>query len=280
MPLAAVLSLQVHESTFLPTQLGRALRAWTLRQIESIDPTLSQSLHDTQRLPAYTVSDLQGVKREGRQQIRLDPDLDYWFRITALTPAVERALRRVLQERAERARITLLNNPVFWTATTTDHRVHPWAGEESYAALEHRVASSSNLADQITFRFASPVAFKRDSRDCPRPEPSLVFGNLLRRWNTYAPHPMPDLEREDLGRYVTLDDYDLDTELTVFGGSDQEGHVGSRGWARYRLLEGDPQRRRPFHLLAAYTRYTAIGASTAVGFGQTRVVDDEGRDGR
>ncbi len=56
--------------------------------------------------------------------------------------------------------------------------------------VKHSVFSDFIQANQthhnIAFRFSSPTTFKQSRKNYPLPEPSTVFGSLIRKWNDFC----------------------------------------------------------------------------------------------
>lgn len=123
-----------------------------------------------------------------------------------------------------------------------------------------------------TLVFHSPTYFSRNSRCLLTPDPGLILGSYVRRWNDANPAGSPlhvdDVMRRELVKAAELTSYRLST-AEVDSGHDrpQAGFVGS---ATLRLAGGAGTEMAT--LLAALIRFASFagtGAQTTYGFGAT-----------
>lgn len=115
----------------------------------------------------------------------------------------------------------------------------------------------------IALEFFSPTSFKQNQLIQPFPLPELVFGNLLRRWNTFAPVELqfPKLEWQGLTCA-----YELKTQvLHLKGGAE----IGTTGWVRYEFP--NPEQAAFATTLAHFAGFAGVGRKTAMGMGQVRI---------
>lgn len=114
--------------------------------------------------------------------------------------------------------------------------------------------------ETIALKFLSPTSFKQSQTIQPFPLPELVFGNLLRRWNTFAPVELqfPSLEWQGV-----VSAYNLKTRTLTLNGT---AEIGTTGWVRYRF--NDAQQARIATLLAHFAEFAGVGRKTAMGMGQ------------
>lgn len=265
---AIVLYLSTIGPTTVPRMLGMAAHGWLLDWVRQQDPGLADRLHQANALRPFTVSDV--VWNEC-----LPPGLPYSraevpagfagrLRITSLDPALSRLLatrRRSLLERPLRLDEVDL--------TATGMAVSP---------AEHREAGSIGRLDLlrmaappvpeagIDLRFVSPTVFRQNKRDVYLPEPRLVFGSWLQRWNAFAiGDALPEALVEEFEQRVTMVRCDIRPRTVLHKGR----VVGGIGSCRY-LLPADQQLREIAIRLAATSFWSGTGRSTAWGLGQTR----------
>ncbi len=115
----------------------------------------------------------------------------------------------------------------------------------------------------IELQFLSPTSFKQGQRIQPFPLPELVFGSLLRRWNSFAPAALqfPVLEWQGLTCA-----YDLKTQvLHLKGGAE----IGTTGWVRYEFP--NPEQAKVATTLAHFASLAGVGRKTGMGMGQVRM---------
>jgi len=117
--------------------------------------------------------------------------------------------------------------------------------------------------DAIALEFLSPTSFKQNQLIQPFPLPELVFGNLLRRWNTFAPVELqfPNLEWQGV-----VSAYNLKTRTLTLNST---AEIGTTGWVKYRF--NDPQQVKVATILAHFAEFAGVGRKTGMGMGQVRI---------
>jgi CRISPR-associated endoribonuclease Cas6 len=113
----------------------------------------------------------------------------------------------------------------------------------------------------ISFRFHSPTSFKQNNCIQPFPLPELVFSNLLRRWNTFAPAEYHFSKVEWQGMTAA---YDLKTKVI----KKEVTEIGSVGWVKYEFK--NEEQARVATTLANFANFSGVGRKTALGMGQTQ----------
>ena len=170
---------------------GRAAHGLFLALCRDWEPSLSSALHDGDSPRPFSLSPLsEGVGGEG---IR--------FRVALLDGRWEEAMLQAL----ERVR----------NSGTT----YPLAGAEARIAgvrMSAQASYESLLAEagdttRCRLAFASPTLFRRSGVSVVFPQPELVFGSLLRSWNSFSPVQLPSCIPDYLGS-VLISDYSLRTE--------------------------------------------------------------------
>ena len=124
----------------------------------------------------------------------------------------------------------------------------------------------------ITMHFCTATAFSLGSHEyCLFPEPSLLFGGLLRVWNKYAPEQMrkeKQIIREySLSKHIAVTSCRLRHAYLHFPSYVQKGFVGQCTYQ----LQADQLLASHLATLAAFAYYTGAGYKTTMGMGQVRV---------
>jgi CRISPR-associated endoribonuclease Cas6 len=217
-----------------------------------------------------------------REHGRVTPALPYTLRYTALTAPVAAALHAAFAPGA-----TLTFEGVDFTVVAVDdgapggpdtdpHSV--WAGQDDYDALAARfLTPGGGSPDRVwALRFAAPTAFKSQGRTLPLPEPALVFGSLVTRWNAFAPVALPaDGVRRFAETCVVVSRFSLRSAPgwdRTYGGGRRSVRIGAIGKATYRALNPDRYWLAALGLLAAFARYGGVGIVTTMGMGQVRLM--------
>jgi CRISPR-associated endoribonuclease Cas6 len=256
--LAAVLHIQTDRA--LPSWLGRAAQAWLLERIRRAAPKLAETLHDGQPRRPYTIS---GPRGQG---------VDRWLRITSLSADLSALLSDPILPALRGQSLKLAGVEIGIRAVET--ATHAWAGRSDYEALA-RLAFDSESLRAPGFEFSTPTTFHHDGLAVPVPLPSLVYGSLIRAWDSFSPLPLPVPLLPFVERCVGVARHRIATRMVQFGES--ERHVGFIGTARYMIVpqaksglspEEYRQRVQLLDLLTRFAFYSGVGARTAVGMGQ------------
>jgi CRISPR-associated endoribonuclease Cas6 len=281
--LAAVIFLSPLYPATISANLGRAVHAWFLGQVQRADPALAERLHEPNRPRPFTVSSLRGVGPATEGKIALTPKRDYWLRVTSMEATLSRCLlERILP--ALPSEIELAGATFRLKGATCDPAEHAWAGQTTYEALvKEYLLRTGKVEPRLTLQFASPTTFRRTAanssltdsegkaykvagHNVPLPLPGLVFDSYLQRWNAFAPVAFPLEVKRYAEECVAISRYRLQTVLVEFGEVREVGFVGT---CRFTALVPDPYWLRLLHLLAAFAFYSGTGHHTARGMGQT-----------
>lgn len=156
------LRLTLQSDSPLPKDPNRAIHALFFQWIGNASPKLAETLHKADNLP-LTIS--HRILRNNCLEIGIT-----LLSRKLLTPFLL-GISQDLGKQIAIAKIPCLLNPQIDLASTT-----------SYKDLFNKTPDNT-----ISFRFHSPTSFKQNNCIQPFPLPELVFSNLLRRWNTFAP---------------------------------------------------------------------------------------------
>jgi CRISPR-associated endoribonuclease Cas6 len=124
-------------------------------------------------------------------------------------------------------------------------------------------------APRADITFLSPTYFTHSGRSIPLPDPRLVYQSLLRRWNYYAPHAIPDLTAAALFDSLLLTAHNTATTPVTLGPGRR---IGFTGTATYSLQhQADTPTRHAFTALTRLAAIAGIGAQTTHAQGYVRV---------
>ena len=263
MPTAYVFSLRPTVMNGAGGGLGRAAHAAVLGLVGAADPALADRIHADQRVKPLTVSDVQaptaGAGASGHS-----------LRVTLLTPELEALAGAWSCTSVPELHLDGGSWRVDRLAATRVE--HPWAGREGFDELLggalRRVGSG---ARHWTLEFASPVTFRQRGHNQPLPTPELVFCSLLDRWNAVASIPLPEELRAFISNSVAVSRYDLrSAPVTTKNGALQIGGVGR---CTYTTTSRDHYWIACIDTLTRFAFYGGVGAGTARGFGQARLIE-------
>ena len=246
---------------------GHHILSLFLRLVESVSPTLAEELHRDSAVKPFTLSPLLPFRRT-RQPVRNEGE-NIAFRITALDERVFATLADAVWRLPPKAELPLGNIHVRCQSLATTPAQSVWADFTSFEQLRENAATDAKLR----LDFLSATTFRsKGRRNILFPEPSLVFGSLLNRWNAIAgaDHRL-ELPETVMG-LVRTSSYRLATRLLDFG-SYQE--LGFGGQATYGCSDNiSAEYVKTLNTLADFAFYAGVGAKTTMGMGQCRRSED------
>jgi len=252
-----VIHLGASNTGTLPSTLGRAIYAQVLDWFRKGNPEVSEAIHLSQESP-LSLSGLIG--KRCKSGVRAGDE--FYFRIGLLDGSIIDSLLKGL-EQTNSERLCLGNFPFVIRSVDMLPGTDPWVGSSDYALL----AKIPMASDHLTLDFLSPTSFKLKDSQGIQPFPLLesVFGSLQRRWNAFAPEELrlPAMQWKGL-----VSDYELKTHKLKMKKSVE---IGAVGWVRYRFP--DPEQARIATILAHFAFFSGVGRKTAMGMGQTRLID-------
>lgn len=262
--IAIVLEVTPLHDGRLPLHVGNANLAATLSHLARFDADWVALMHDEDAPKPLTCSTLMGPLRREQGMARVRRGERYWLRVTGVTREVSALL----------AVAFLYNPPTVWqltgqqfevVQTICDPTLAPWSGATTYDELWLAPAPQG---DKISLEFASPTAFRSDGMTQTLPQPDLVFGSLLDRWNYLSPLPLDIALRSWCRAAVEASRFDLETIL--FESKQRIKLVGAVGTITYWVRDPQPEGARLLHLLTEFAFYSGVGMKTTMGMGQVR----------
>jgi CRISPR-associated endoribonuclease Cas6 len=269
MPTACIFTLRPEEAATVSPALGRAAHAAVLEQIAAADGGLAARIHADERVKPLTVAPLGALVGRG-DPVQVSPDRVYDLRVTLLAAPLEALAAYWTPEALPRLTI----DDVEWRVerVSADAHAHPWAGRATFDELLGGAMRSAACGSggRWTIEFATPVTFRQGGRNQPLPLPELVFGSLLDRWNALAPLALPDETRAFVADALAVSRFELRSSVApAKGGAIQ---IGSVGRCTYTAISRDRYGLACVEALARFAFYSGVGAGTARGFGQTRLL--------
>ena len=130
----------------------------------------------------------------------------------------------------------------------------PEASRADYEELLGRWEGQA-APQSVTLQFVTPTTFRAGRGEQPFPLPGLVWGSLLRRWNTCSETPLEGAcELFEAG--VVLGNWKGETRRVELGRSRTVGFVGK---FTYRVTAGGPDTCRVLSVLADFAFYAGVG---------------------
>lgn len=260
---ATVLHLTAESGEPLPPGIGHYAHAALLHLVHNEDSLLAQRLHDGARAKPFTLSFLPGSTQGGAPLLR----------VASLDPQLTAVLSRMA---GYSARPIISLGVSHFSVSIADRRsvAALWMGEGTWKQLTW----SYGQERCITILFASATAFSFGKRKIPLPQPDLVFGSLLKKWNTFSPVQLPaDLLGLFKEQLAVSEINNLNTQMLDFGRYKEKGFTGSVTFEA--LGSWGTEELRAFNALADFAFYAGVGYKTTMGMGLTRRITNkaEGR---
>lgn len=262
MPLHAELNIVTHGRIDVYAMGGKAAHGFFLEMVRRRDPDAAQRLHEPSPVKPFTLSVSAPTVRRGNVVTIPEGEM-FRLRITILDDTVlEPVFHAILDALAGHEPFQFSGMPV--TVQTTSDT----APVLRKIAWEKLIKDASISDDLVGLHFVSPTAFRRINDHHLYPEPDLVFGSILRKWNTYADTPLK-MSSETAFSSIRVSRYRLKTQMLRFRGFNQLGFVGQSYYDLKRLSQTD---KSIVSVLARFAQISGVGAKTTMGMGITRQI--------
>lgn len=260
---SVLLTLLPEAEAVIPYGHGHQAYALFLNLLKESEPSLAEELHSSDGLKPVTLSPLQGKFGRAVNGMKIVSQCNYRLRLTFLRSDIfahflDGALRwgdRTIELgpavfRMDRINTVMENTPI--------------ASWRSYKDI----IDNASTERCIELEFISPTAFRSGGkRNVVFPEPQLVFGSYLNRWQAFSPVKL-DSSISSWFENMVVARYKLGTRILHFG-SYQE--VGFTGRCRFEVDKNTPEEAViVLNALADFAFYCGTGAKTTMGMGQTR----------
>ncbi len=267
---AAVIHLEALEDGQIHNATGRGVHGFWFGHWGKVAPQIADEMHGGNELPGYTLSPLMGLPRSKHGgQVEILKGRQVWFRAATLTrPFSEALLEKWLPALQRGTEIQIQNSGWQISGISLREEEHPWAGQAEYRQLAGKNLQDAHPPSRWDFRFGTPTAFHGGAGHFPFPLPHSLAGSWLRRWQAFAPVPLPDDLPELVYRHTVINAYDLRTIPLREG---KRLTVGCVGNFSFRAVKMPPAARAALNLLAQYAFFAGSGHRTTQGMGLTRL---------
>ncbi|MGD9495243.1 MAG: CRISPR system precrRNA processing endoribonuclease RAMP protein Cas6 [Armatimonadota bacterium] len=257
--------------TVFPPFHGRALQGWVYHLLAAGDAAHAAAVHRQAPVP-FTCAELRGARIGDQGLLHIQAGQQLTLRLTTLDVATLRATEAGLAaappEVELRAKGPGAQRPRVLQAVTVDAGL--------VRALTYRDFLDMPGGRHWSLTLHSRTAFSRDGRHMLLPLPELIFANLVRKWNAFAPGEEESLrvDVEPLLEHVTygvvVSDLADPHSEPLHAAHIEQGVVGTVGLA---VLQDLPRPIfRQITTLLHFCRYAGLGERTAEGWGQAEAV--------
>lgn len=260
---AAVLKLKAENDPIISPTQGHHAYALFLKLISQTNSKMADELHESAAAKPFTISPLQGKFQRAERSLKIITGAEYWIRLTFLKEdlfacfmdATLKAASQPLRLESAIFRIDRL------AVTPSDS---PLCGHQHYENL----LDGASLQRKISLQFLSPTAFRsKGKRNVLFPEPTLVFGSYLSKWQSFAPLKLDEAIATCWSKMITAQ-YKLTTHILHY---DSYQETGFEGRCIFEVpVELPEDTVKTINALADFAFYCGTGAKTTMGMGQTR----------
>jgi len=238
---------------------GTEIHGWFFNWLKNFDKNLSTKIHEMGEKP-FAIGPIYGGKKDKGKTV-LEKTKEYSFTLSSLNEDLFHILL-VMQSKLIQSEIQLGNGQFLVKS------ISPIFGKEGVAyssILENNGTSSSD----ITLEFTSPTSFRQQGMQEVFPQSYLVFGSLLRKWNTFSTVLLPN---ELADSTFLVKKFNLKTELVDFG---NYKIIGCTGYCTYQLDKRMTDYQvKMLKCLAYFAGVAGIGYKTSMGLGDTRYINN------
>ncbi|OPX19266.1 MAG: hypothetical protein BZ151_10190 [Desulfobacca sp. 4484_104] len=280
--LAIVLYLRALQHGTLPATNGSLVHGAFFSILREFAPTWADRLHCPE-IPErpFTISSLRGGEKNDEEIPPLSPNsypplihinhgAEYWLRISSLQQDLTSELLSLFSGDAAQIKLGQVDFRII--GLSIQH--HDRAGTASYDNL-----AASCLGEAIEplsllgLRFLSATTFRSQGRNRLFPLPSLIFPQLLRRWNLFCPPAfrLDQLKADIFDKNLMVSGYHLMTRHLRFGLHGQQ--LGFTGYCEYQAARhADIDVLQVTNLLWRFCFFSGIGYGTPKGMGQVATI--------
>lgn len=253
-----IIKLNCMDPGLLKGSGGLEIHGWLFNWIKNIDSVLSTKLHNMDEKP-FAIGPIYGGKKENGQTI-LEGNKEYSFTLSSLNEEFFNILL-IMQSQLIDSEIKL------GKCRLIVKEIVPFLNREGLTypdILNIKVKNSRN----ITMQFFSPTSFRQQGVQEIFPQSSLVFGSLLRKWNTFSPVLLPN---ELANSNLLVKKFNLKTEMVDFGRYKIIGCIGTCTYEFDRRLTD--YQVRMLKCLALFANVSGVGYKTSMGLGDVKYRD-------
>ena len=263
MPYSVELKLIPLDDNPLPVSLGYNSYALFLNILRDSVPELAAELHQMDGpKPFTTAAVLPGYQQ--RKGTAPESSNQFLLRLTFLADEVfAHFLKSALEWGSKALQLGPAHFKVEQVNLVDVHQPH-----KNFCSYEE-LLSQATSERHVTLHFLTPTAFRSEGkRNVLFPEPGLVFGSLLNRWNTLSSVKLNSELQQCFSSQILLARYKLETRMLNFGNYQETGFIGKCSFILVNELS--EQQSKTINALADFAFYSGIGAKTTMGMGQVR----------
>lgn len=242
---------------------GSHIYAAIFKILRASSPGMAEELHDMDEQKPFTISLLRRKTLKSKEPEDKTNCVIYSLRLTFL--------QGLFFAHFINSALSWGNNDVqIGTANFKIEQIDTFSKDSTIPSFTKYTDILNNASNEhkIHLEFVSPTVFRSGGkRNVVFPEPQLVFGSLLNRWQAYSRIKFDDSISSWIEKILTIR-YRLTTRMLDFG-TYQE--LGFTGYCQYEIYKDTPKDVvLALNALGDFAYYAGIGAKTTMGMGQSR----------
>lgn len=259
MPVTAIIRMRSLADGPAPRSFHALFHSVLFDRITAASPTLGTLIHNSNLMTPFSLSPVMGKLFEKRSVRKGEV---YTIRVGLLLAELEEVFVQTIERGLWKDPLDLAGLPFqVEDIKLGELNGEPWSGKADYLQLLEEATGRTKIRVQL----ASPMAFRRGDLHYPLPDPCMVFGNLTRRWNLFAPVKLPEKQACD---NVSFTSFNLCTKpFALRKGGTVFGVVGHMTF----ILRGSEEDRRQYEALLRFAFFSGIGVKTGQGMGMCRI---------
>ncbi len=253
MPITAIIKLRAQTAGKVSRSFHCLMLPVFLDRLAQADPAMSSRLHDSQSMSPFSLSPVMGV------HTKVQENQSCWVRIGILNDELQESFVNTLEQGVWHQPIQLEEHIFQIENILWGHQAdHPWSGYATFESL----LTNTEIRDKLSLRIKTPLSFKRSDTFYPFPEPSLLFRNILTRWNAFSLQPFT--EAPDFSR-ISFSHFNIKTRpYPLRHGATAIGCVGDIGFL---FKQCSQETTAACQTLLRFAFYAGIGIKTTQGMG-------------
>jgi CRISPR-associated endoribonuclease Cas6 len=255
-----IVTLKALQTAALPPSTGSALHGLVLALARQSDVSEAKKWHDGKEFKPFSISPLMGRLARSTVGSLVVKDKYYWFKIGLIGRKAFDVLCDSLLPLAAKTEKLPISNLTF-TVEKVDMCEHHLAKLTSFTDI---FRGNNHKGQEINLQFLSPTTFRRGRKNRILPDPELVFGSLLRKWNYFSPQPL-DINLEEVCQHVVISKFSGRSKLYRLP---TQPLVGFQGRCSY--ISDRKELLLSLYKLAEFGLYAGVGQKTTMGMGQIR----------
>lgn len=257
-----VVEVQAEKTQVAPEATGPLLHGLLLNLVKAANPKLATKWHDTQGLKTFSLSPLFGRLAKSSSGALVIKSQPYWFKIGLLGQQAYDTVLTLLSAKLARKELIFVGSLPF-SINKIKLSGHPWAT----VSTTDELIKSPLVTSELVFQFKTPTTFRRLDFNYILPEPKLVFGSLLNRWQLFQKNSL-ELDIDRLNDILRIRYFNLKSQFFPLKNQNLVGFQGKVAFEPSN--KATKEEIKAVSCLAKFALFSGVGQKTTMGMGVCR----------